>query len=144
MRAGALDLAIDRRRQALALRPFLQHGLGIAQGTSRLVHALGPVALDELPPPPHSRRRGKPRRSRPRRCRRARDLRRRASALGADRAELDVVEQTERLGNIGAALLAHQFGKSLGQFALVGIREGVIEHVGDHEPEHVVTEESSR
>src|SRR5207245_5794209 len=27
MRPGALDLAIDRRRQPLALRPFLQHGL---------------------------------------------------------------------------------------------------------------------
>ena len=48
MRPGALDLAIDRRRQALALRPFLQHRLGIAQRPPRLVHPLGPVALDEL------------------------------------------------------------------------------------------------
>src|SRR5947209_1691168 len=48
MRPGALDLAIDRRRQALALRPFLQHGLGIAQRLPRLAHPLGPVALDEL------------------------------------------------------------------------------------------------
>src|ERR1700681_1943941 len=31
MRPGALDFAIDRSRQALALRPFLQHRLGIAQ-----------------------------------------------------------------------------------------------------------------
>src|ERR1700682_6289910 len=31
VRPGALDLPIDRRRQSLALRPFLQHGLGIAQ-----------------------------------------------------------------------------------------------------------------
>src|ERR1700730_12381639 len=31
MRPGALDLAIDRRRQSLALRPFLQHRLGLAQ-----------------------------------------------------------------------------------------------------------------
>src|SRR4051812_3041672 len=29
MRPGALDLAIDRRRHALALRPLLQHRLGI-------------------------------------------------------------------------------------------------------------------
>src|SRR5206468_8569203 len=29
MRPGALDLAIDRRRQSLALGPFLQHRLGI-------------------------------------------------------------------------------------------------------------------
>src|SRR6202049_2539152 len=47
MRSGAFDLAIDRRRQALALRPFLQHRLGIAQRPARLVHSLGPVALDE-------------------------------------------------------------------------------------------------
>src|SRR5260370_18405230 len=50
MRPGALDLAIDRRRQPLALRPFLQHGLGIAQRPPRLAHPLGPLALDELPP----------------------------------------------------------------------------------------------
>src|SRR5579883_1251703 len=48
MRPGPLDLAINRRRQALALRPFLQHRLGIAQRTARLLHPLGPVAPDEL------------------------------------------------------------------------------------------------
>src|ERR1700760_4380168 len=48
MRPGALDLAIERRRQALALRPFLQRGLGIARRPARLLHPLGPVALDEL------------------------------------------------------------------------------------------------
>src|SRR3954447_10080700 len=42
MRSGALDLAIDRRRHPLALRPFLQHGLGIAQRSARLAHPLGP------------------------------------------------------------------------------------------------------
>src|SRR6185295_1861292 len=36
VRPGALALAIDRRRQALALRPFLQHRLGIAQRPARL------------------------------------------------------------------------------------------------------------
>src|SRR5689334_7030161 len=36
MRAGALDLAIDRRRQSFALGPFLQHRLGIAQRPARL------------------------------------------------------------------------------------------------------------
>src|SRR3984893_18803955 len=48
MRPGALDFAIDRCRQPLALRPFLQHRLGIAQRPPRLAHPLGPVALDEL------------------------------------------------------------------------------------------------
>src|SRR6201992_2782694 len=38
MRAGTLDLAIDRGRQPLALRPFLQHGLGVAQWLPRLLH----------------------------------------------------------------------------------------------------------
>ena len=80
MRPGALDLAIDRRRQALALRPFLQHGLGIAQRPPRLAHPLGPVALDELRPRPDSRRRETPRRSPPRRCRRARICASRAPA----------------------------------------------------------------
>src|SRR5258708_30974929 len=48
MRPGALDLAIHRRRHSLALGPFLQHRLGIAQRPARYAHALGPVALDEL------------------------------------------------------------------------------------------------
>src|ERR1700675_3765366 len=48
VRPGALDFAIDRCRQPLALRPLLQHRLGIAQRPPRLTHPLGPVALDEL------------------------------------------------------------------------------------------------
>src|SRR5205823_11309446 len=48
VRSGTLDLAIDRRRHSPALRPFLQHRLGIAQRPARLAHPLGPVALDEL------------------------------------------------------------------------------------------------
>src|ERR1700683_3726090 len=48
MRPGAFNFAIHRRRQALALRPFLQHGLRIAQRPARLAHPFGPVAFDEL------------------------------------------------------------------------------------------------
>src|SRR3954447_20716049 len=40
MRPGALDLAINRRRQAPALGPLLQHRLRIAQRPPRLVHPL--------------------------------------------------------------------------------------------------------
>src|SRR5258708_10487441 len=40
--AGALDLAIGRGRQPLRLRPFLQHGLGVAQGPLGRAHALLP------------------------------------------------------------------------------------------------------
>src|SRR5688572_14023908 len=48
MRSGPLDLAIARRRQSLALRPLLQHGLRIAQGPDRPPHAVGPRALNHL------------------------------------------------------------------------------------------------
>src|ERR1700733_2328471 len=48
MRPGTFHLAIDRGRQTLALCPFLQHRLGVAQRPPRLVHPLGPVALDEF------------------------------------------------------------------------------------------------
>src|SRR5437667_8767860 len=48
LRSGAIDLAIDRRRQALRLRPFLQARLGIAQRPAMLAHPLGPVPLDEF------------------------------------------------------------------------------------------------
>ena len=51
VRAGALHLAVDRRRQAAPLRPFLQHGFRIAQRMLRFEHALLPQPLD------HCRRR---------------------------------------------------------------------------------------
>ncbi len=58
-----------------------------------------------------------------------------------DHAELDVVEQPERLGDVGAALLAHEVGEPLRQFALVGLRERPEQHVRDDQAEHVVAEE---
>ena len=68
-------------------------------------------------------------------------MRKPRAGAGADRAELDVVEQSERFGDVGAALLAHEIGQALGQFALVGLRKGAIQHVGDDQPEHMVAEE---
>src|SRR5258708_5770011 len=59
VRPGSLDLAINRRRQSFALRPLLQHRLGVAQRPHRLAHPFGPVALPDLgsprtaPPPKH-------------------------------------------------------------------------------------------
>ena len=44
---GARDLAIDRRRQAARLRPFLQYGLGIAQRLRGRLHANLPQPLDQ-------------------------------------------------------------------------------------------------
>src|SRR5215212_1585947 len=139
MRASALDLAIDRRRQSLALGPFLQHRLGIAQRPARLAHPLQPVALDEL----RRRRISAVEIDRPDHglADVAEDGFAQARAgAGADRAELDVVEQAERFCDVGAAFLAHEIGEAFRQFALVGSRIGPIQHVGDDQPEHVIAE----
>src|SRR5438445_2263728 len=140
MRPGALDLAIDRRRQSLALGPFLQHRLGIAQRPMRLAHPFQPVALDEL----RRRRIAAVEIDRP--DHRLADVAEHGFAqpracASADRAELDVVKQPERFCDIGAAFLAHEIGETLGQFALVGPRIGAIQHVGDDQPKHVIAEE---
>src|SRR3979409_1467515 len=140
MRPGAIDHAIDRRGQSLALRPFLQHGLGIAERPPVLVHPYGPVALDEQ-----------------RRCIVAAIEKYRADHGFADVAEhgfaqagvrnlthlakLDIVEQPERVADIGASLHAYEVGEPLRQFAFVGIREGTVEHVGHDKPQHVIAEE---
>src|SRR6266700_1004271 len=140
MRPGPLDLAIDRRRQPLALRPFLQHRLRVAQRPARLVHPLGPVALDKgargvIAAVEKNRANhgfadvaehgfAQPR-----------------AGSRADRAELDVVDQFERFGNVGAALLAHKIGQPLRQLAFVGARKGPVEHVGHDQAENMVAEE---
>ena len=67
MRAGARQFLIGRRRQPARLRPFLQHGLGVAQRPQRLEHALVPEARHQFVRRLHSRRRGRWRRSAPRR-----------------------------------------------------------------------------
>src|SRR6267142_4386019 len=96
MRSGTFDLAIDRGRQALALRPFLQHRLGIAQRSSRPLHALGPVALDEI------RRGGVAAVEKHRADHRLADVAEHGVAQAgarsrANRAKLDVIDQPERL-----------------------------------------------
>src|SRR5882724_9213812 len=140
MRPGTFDLAIDRGRQALALRPFLQHRLGIAQRPTRPLHPLGPVALDEI-------RGGRVAAVEKHRAdHRLADVAEHGFAqprarAGADRAELDVVGQPERLRDLSAALLAHEIGEALRHLALVRVREGAIEHVGHDQSEHVIAEE---
>src|SRR5580704_10962287 len=129
MRPGTFDLVIDRRRQTFALRPFLQHRLGIAQRPSRLAHPLGPVALDEL------RRSTVAAIEKHRADHRLADVAKHGFAqpragAGADRTELDVIEQPERLCDIGAALLAHEVGEPFRQLALVGVGKGAVQHVG--------------
>src|SRR3954454_17953092 len=137
---GTLYLAINRRWQAFALRPFLQHGLWIAKRPPVLAHPLGPVALHEL-----GRRRitaiekhradhgladvTKHRLAQPR------------ARAGPDRSEFDIVDQREGLGHIGAALLAHEVGQAFREFAFIGPRKGAIEHVRYDQTEHVIAEE---
>ena len=70
VRAGALDLVVGRRRQAARLRPFLQHGLGIAQRPHRRAHPLAPEPFDQRRRLRRSRHRETPRRPAPRRHRR--------------------------------------------------------------------------
>src|SRR3954470_19823331 len=140
MRPGALDLAIDRCRQSLALRPFLQHRLGIAQRPPRLAHPFQPVAFDEL------RGRRVAAIEIDRSDHRLADIAEHGLAqprarASADRAELDVVEQPERLCDVGTAFLAHEIGKPFRQFALVGAGIGAVQHVRDDQPENVITAE---
>src|SRR5258708_4863801 len=112
MRPGALDLAIHRRRQSLALRPFLQHRLGVAQRPPRLAHPLGPVALDEL-------RRGSIAAVEENRAdHRLADVAEHGFAQTcacdrADLAKLDVIGQPERFCHVGATPPAHEIGEPL-------------------------------
>src|SRR5579859_942708 len=140
VRPGALDLAIDRRRQTLALRPFLQNRLGIAQRPPRLVHPLGPVALDEL------RRRGIAAVEKHRADNGLADVAKHGFAQPRarprpDGTKLDVVDQRQRLGNIRTALFAHEVGEPLRQLPLVGKWKGAIQHVGNDQSQNVVAEE---
>ena len=102
MRAGALDLAIGRRRQAARLRPFLQHRLGIAQRPHRRAHPLAPKPFDQLGRGRHSRRRERPRRSAPRRRRPGSRCARRPPALASEAPSRSAVAEIDGARDIGA------------------------------------------
>src|SRR5258708_25531049 len=140
MRPGAFDLAVERGRQSLALRPFLQHRLGIARRLPQFVHPLGPVALDE------------PRRSRVAAIKKYRTdhccaavaepgLPQPRARNRANGARLYIIRQPERRRHIRAALLAHEIGETLRQLAFIGICECAIQHVRHDQPEHVIPQE---
>ena len=44
-------------------------------------------------------------------------------------------------GDLGAGFLAHQIGEPARQLAFVGFGIGAVQHVGNHQAEHVVAEE---
>ena len=56
-------------------------------------------------------------------------------------AELERRAEIHGARHLRAGLLAHQIGEPARQLALVGAREGAIEHVGDDQAEHVVAKE---
>ena len=55
-------------------------------------------------------------------------------------AEAERRAEVDRARDIGAGLAPHQVGKPPRQLALVALRKGAIEHVGDDETEHMVAE----
>src|SRR6185295_5144258 len=140
VRPGALDLAIGGRRQAAALRPFLQHGLRVAQRTRRLEHALAPESLDQL-----------------RGCRiaavdehradqRLAGIRQSGGAPPPARVRLRIAKfqcgaEVDRARDIGAGVAAHQVREAPREIAFVPFGKRAIEHVGNDETEHVVAQE---
>src|SRR5258708_4244007 len=112
MRPRAFDLPINRCWQSLALRPLLQHRLGVAQRRPRSAHALGPVALDKF----CSRSVAPVEKYRP--DHRFADVAEHGFAQASARyrpncAKLDVVEQPKHRRHVSAALLAHEIGEPL-------------------------------
>ncbi len=55
-------------------------------------------------------------------------------------AELERGPEIHRARNLRAGFLAHQIGQPARQFALVRLRKGAIEHVGNDQAEHMVAE----
>src|SRR5580704_10674683 len=140
VRTGALNLAVSRRRQAARLRPFLQHGFGIAQRLRGGAHTL-------LPQSPDQRFRGGKAAvqidSTDQRFAHVGQDRRplTAAGIGLRRAEPNGGAEIDRARHVGARFLAYQIGQPARQFTLVGFREGAKQHVGNYQAEHVVAEE---
>src|SRR5262245_23751784 len=135
----ALDLTVGRCRQAARLRPLLQHRLRIAQRPGGRAHALAPEPLDQ-------RGGGRiPAVDEHRSDHRLADVgqdRDAAAAAGISlrRAEPDRRAEVDRPPHIGAGLLAYQVGKTPRHLAFIRLGEGAKQHVGHHEPEHVIAE----
>src|SRR5580700_5198823 len=137
---GARDLAIGRRRQAARLRPFLQHGFGIAHRLRLRLYANLPQPLDQT----LGRRIAAVEidRADQRFADVGQDGRALAAAsIGLRRAELDRSTELDGDGDLGAGLLAHQIGEPARQLAFVGFGEGAEQHVGNHQAEHMIAEE---
>src|SRR5438552_2384746 len=140
MRSPALHLAIGRRRQAAALRPFLQHGLRVAQGTRGGEHTVAPQTLDQR------RRRRIAAIDEYRTDQRLADIgecRHAAAAAGIRfrAAEPQCRTEIKRTCHIGAGLASHQIGEAARELALVSFGKCAVEHVGDRRTEGMVAEE---
>src|SRR6478672_731942 len=119
----ALDLPIGGSRQPPRLRPFLQHGLGIAQRPRRRAHALAPQPLDE---------RGRGRISTVHEyCtdQRLADVGEDGGAAAPAGVRLrgtepDCRAEVDRPAHIRAGLFAHEIGETTRHFAFIGPCEG--------------------
>ena len=135
----ALDLPIGRRRQAARLRPFLQHGLGIAQRPRRRAHALAPQPLDQ------GGRRRISAIDEHRSDQRLADIGEDGGAaapagIGLRSAKPDRRAELDRPRHVRARFLAHEVGKTARHFSFISLWERAKQHVGDHEAEHVIAE----
>src|ERR1043166_9474889 len=137
VRAGALDLAVGRRRHAARLRPLLQQRLRVTQRTRRLDHALLPIALDQRGGPPVA---AVDEQRADQRLANIREDRGAPMAAGLDFRVAEPHRRTEvdRARDIGAGLLAHERGEAPRQLAFGCRREGAEQHVGNNEAEHMI------
>ena len=67
--------------------------------------------------------------------------RKRAAGMRFRIAELERGAEIHARADIGAGFLAHQIGEPARQLAFVRLREGAIEHVGNHQAQHMIAEE---
>src|SRR5690348_14576017 len=53
-------------------------------------------------------------------------------------AELERRTEIHRSRDFGASLLAHKIGKSARELAFIGLWKSAVEHIGDHEAQHMI------
>src|SRR6266540_591509 len=134
----ALDLTIGRSRQPARLRPFLQHGFGIAQRPRRRAHAFAPQPLDQCGsggisaiddhcPDQRLASIGEDGSAAA------------AAGIGLRCPEPDCRTKIDRPCHVRAGLLAYQISETTRHLPLVGFCEGAEQHVRDDEPKHVIT-----
>src|SRR5262245_9168890 len=139
MRPGPLNLAVGGRRQAARLRPFLQHGLRVAQRMGRNPHSLAPQALNQRG------RRGVAAVEKHRPDQRLADVgenggARSPAGVGLRGAKPQRIAETDGARDLGAGLAAHQDDKPPRQLPFIALRKRVKQHLRYDQTEHMVAE----